>query len=34
VSDHPEKQPDDPDEPDFEAMLASLLEGADNPEVA
>ena len=34
MSDHPEKQPDDPDEPDFEAMLASLLEGADNPEVA
>jgi len=34
VSDHPEKQPDIPDEPDFEAMLASLLESADNPEVA
>ncbi len=34
MSDHPEQQPDNPDEPDFEAMLASLLEGADNPEVA
>jgi len=34
VSDHPEEQPDNPDEPDFEAMLASLLESADNPEVA
>ena len=34
MSDHPELQPDEPDEPDFEAMLASLLEGADNPEVA
>jgi len=33
VPDHPHQQPDDPDEPDFEAMLASLL-GADNPEVA
>jgi putative hydrolase len=34
VSDHPEQQPADPDEPDFEAMLASLLGAADNPEVA
>ena len=34
MSDHPEEQPDNPDEPDFEAMLASLLESADNPEVA
>jgi len=34
VSDHPEQQPVDPDEPDFEAMLASLLGSADNPEVA
>jgi putative hydrolase len=34
VSDHPERQPANPDEPDFEAMLASLLSGADNPEVA
>lgn len=34
MSDHPEQQPDDPDQPDFEAMLASLLAGADNPEVA
>jgi putative hydrolase len=34
VSDHPEQQPAEPDEPDFEAMLASMLGGADNPEVA
>lgn len=34
MSDHPEEQPDNPDEPDFEAMLASLLASADNPEVA
>jgi putative hydrolase len=34
VSDHPEQQPVGPDEPDFEAMLASLLGSADNPEVA
>jgi len=34
VSDHPSQQPANPDEPDFEAMLASLLGGADNPEVA
>lgn len=34
MSDHPEQQPVDPDEPDFEAMLASLLGSADNPEVA
>ncbi len=34
MSDHPEQQPADPDEPDFEAMLASLLGAADNPEVA
>jgi putative hydrolase len=34
VSNHPDQRPDDPDEPDFEAMLASLLGGADNPEVA
>ena len=34
MSDHPEQQPADPDEPDFEAMLASLLGSADNPEVA
>lgn len=30
---HPEPQPTDPDEPDFEAMIASLLAHADNPEV-
>ena len=34
MSNHPDQRPDDPDEPDFEAMLASLLGGADNPEVA
>ena len=34
MSDHPEQQPADPDEPDFEAILASLLGSADNPEVA
>jgi putative hydrolase len=34
VSNHPDQQPAEPDEPDFEAMLASLLGGADNPEVA
>ena len=34
MSDHPHQQPADPDEPDFAAMLASLLGGADNPEVA
>lgn len=34
MSDHPQQQPADPDEPDFAAMLASLLGGADNPEVA
>jgi putative hydrolase len=36
VSDHPQQQPNDPDdddEPDFAAMLASLLGGADDPEV-
>jgi len=33
VSDHPHQQPTDPEEPDFAAMLASLLGGADNPEV-
>ncbi|MEP7018502.1 MAG: zinc-dependent metalloprotease [Actinomycetota bacterium] len=34
MSDQPHPQPKDPDEPDFEAMLASLLGGVDNPEVA
>jgi len=34
VSDHPEQQSAEPDEPDFEAILASMLGGADNPEVA
>jgi putative hydrolase len=34
VSDHPHQQSEDPDEPDFAAMLASLLGAADNPEVA
>lgn len=34
MSVHPHQQPADPDEPDFAAMLASLLGGADNPEVA
>ena len=34
MSVHPHQQPADPDEPDFEALLASLLGGADNPEVA
>jgi putative hydrolase len=34
VSDQPHPQPKDPDEPDFEAMLASLLGGVDNPEMA
>jgi len=36
VSDHPHgpANPDEPVEPDFEAMLASLLGAADNPEVA
>ena len=33
MSDHPHQQPTDPEEPDFAAMLASLLGGADNPEV-
>jgi putative hydrolase len=33
VSDHPRQEPADPEEPDFVAMLASLLGGADNPEV-
>ena len=33
MSDHPQQQPTDPEEPDFAAMLASLLGGADNPEV-
>lgn len=34
MSDLPHPQPKDPDEPDFEAMLASLLGGVDNPEMA
>ncbi|MEO8555249.1 MAG: zinc-dependent metalloprotease [Actinomycetota bacterium] len=34
MSNLPEQPPNDPDEPDFAAMLNSLLEGADNPEVA
>ena len=34
MSDQPHPQPADPDEPDFAAMLASMLGGADNPEVA
>ena len=34
MSDHPHQQPVNPDEPDFAAMLASLLGDADNPEVA
>ena len=34
MSDQPVPQPKDPDEPDFAAMLASLLGGAENPEVA
>ncbi|MDQ1537402.1 MAG: hypothetical protein QOE58_1795 [Actinomycetota bacterium] len=37
MSDHPHPgpgNPDEPVEPDFEAMLASLLGAADNPEVA
>ena len=34
MSDQPHPQPKDPDEPDFEAMLTSLLGGADNPEMA
>jgi len=34
VSDHPHQEPANPDEPDFAAMLAALLGGADNPEVA
>jgi putative hydrolase len=34
VSNLPDQQPVDPDEPDFAAMLASLLGGVDNPEVA
>ena len=34
MSDHPQQQPANPDEPDFAAMLASLLGGADNPEMA
>ncbi len=34
MSNLPEQPPNDPDEPDFEAILNSLLEGADNPEVA
>jgi putative hydrolase len=37
VSDHPRQEPansGDPDEPDFAAMLASLLGAADNPELA
>ena len=34
MSDQPHPQSKDPDEPDFEAMLASLLGGVDNPEVA
>ena len=34
MSDQPRQQPADPDEPDFAAMLASMLGGADNPEVA
>ena len=34
MSDHPHQQPVNPDEPDFTAMLASLLGDADNPEVA
>ena len=33
MSDHPQQEPAGPDEPDFVAMLASLLGGADNPEV-
>jgi len=34
VSDHPEQDPANPDEPDFAALLASLLGSADDPEVA
>jgi putative hydrolase len=37
VSDHPKQGPagsDEPDEPDFAAMLASLLGASDNPDVA
>src|ERR1035438_7701561 len=37
VSDHPHQgpaNPNEPDEPDFAAILASLLGAADNPEVA
>ncbi len=34
MSDQPHPQPKDPDEPDFAAMLASLLGGEDNPEMA
>ena len=34
MPDHPDQQPAEPDEPDFEAMLSSLLGGAENPEVA
>jgi putative hydrolase len=34
VSDHPRQEPANPDEPDFAAMLASLLGATDNPEVA
>ena len=34
MSDQPHPQPKDPDEPDFAAMLASLLGGEGNPEVA
>jgi putative hydrolase len=37
VSDHPSQgqtNPDEPDEPDFAAMLASFLGAADNPEMA
>lgn len=34
MSDHPHQQPVNPDDPDFAAMLASLLGDANNPEVA
>ncbi len=34
MSDHPQEQPVNPDEPDFAAMLAAMLGDADNPEVA
>jgi len=34
VSDHPVQGPVNPEEPDFAALLASLLGASDNPEVA